>query len=94
MSVSYQPGRHARLVVAGDLDATAGRAIQDVVRLVANECPRRVDLDLRGVTGFTRTGAAAISDCLSIGRRLVEGVGIQVATEAGRRALLESMDRV
>ncbi|HWB67856.1 MAG TPA: hypothetical protein VG708_13615 [Mycobacteriales bacterium] len=94
MSVSYLPGRHARLVVAGDLDSTAGRAIQDAIELVEHDCPRRVELDLRGVTGFTRSGAAAISDWLTIGRRLEEGVGIQVATEAGRRALLESMDRV
>jgi hypothetical protein len=92
--VTYLSGDEARVVVEGALDASAADAIASAFRSVVHDWPRRVELDLRGVTGFTRTGAVAISDCLSLGRRLDDGVGVQVASDAGRSALLQSMELV
>jgi hypothetical protein len=94
VSVSYLPGASTRVVVTGALDAAAAAEIGAAFRAVVHDWPRRVDLDLRRVTTFTRPGAAAVADCLSVGRRLPDGVGVRVATAAGRSALLSSMDLV
>lgn len=94
MSVTYLAGDEARVVVTGDLDERAAADIARAFRSVVHDWPRRVDLDLRAVTHFTGHGAAALSDCLSVGRRLAEGVNVRVATNAGRSALLRSMELV
>ena len=56
--------------------------------------PERLELDLCAVSTYTRDGAVAVSDCLVLCRRLDDGVGITVATDAGRQALLDSMSLV
>jgi hypothetical protein len=94
VSVTYRCGDEARVVVDGSLDATAASEIATAWQAVVDDRPRRVDLDLRGVTTFTAPGAAAITDCLSVGRRLDDGVGVRVATDAGRSVLLQSMARL
>lgn len=91
MSVIYQSGEHARLTVDGPLDAEAARTVAALCRRILQEWPRRLDLDLRAVEVYTGDGARAVSDCLLLCRRLEDGVGVTVATDAGRRMLLESM---
>lgn len=83
-----------RVLVTGDLDATAGQALTDACEHALLSAPSRLDVDLRDVGGYTSEGVAALSHCVQLGRHLVEGVNIQVCTEGGRRALLESMTLV
>jgi hypothetical protein len=94
VSVSYQSGTEPTITVEGVLDGSAARDIAAVFREVLREWPTKVDLDLRGVTDFTTPGAVAVSDCLSVGKRLDEGINVQVATDAGCAALLQSMELV
>jgi hypothetical protein len=94
VSVTYEAGEAAVVTVEGVLDDDAASEIAAAFRAIIHDWPRRVELDLRGVTDFTTHGAVAVSDCLSLGRRLDEGINIQVATDAGCAALLRSMDLV
>ena len=82
---------HVRVRVTGDLDAANGRDLADACSRVLRSGPSRLDVDLRKVTAYTAEGAAALSECVRLGRHLVDGVNIQVCTDGGRRALLESM---
>jgi hypothetical protein len=91
MSVTYQSGELARVTVDGSLDGVAASNLGAVCRQVLRDWPRRLELDLCGVSMYTGDGAKAVSDCLMLCRRLDEGVGITVATDAGRQALLDSM---
>lgn len=91
MGVRYEPGDPARVVVVGELDDGAADALVTILRRVAEDAPARLELDLRRVTGFTPAGASAVSEALALGRMLEDGVGVTVATDAGRRALLRSM---
>jgi hypothetical protein len=91
MSVVYQRGEIARVSIAGWLDTAAAQALGRVCREVIRDWPKRVELDLSAVTTYTTAGTAAVSDCLSLCRRLEDGVCITVSTDAGRRALLDSM---
>lgn len=91
MSVVYQRGEVARVRVDGLLDTAAAADLGEVCREVMRDWPGRVELDLSAVTTYTPAGAVAVSDCLLLCRRLERGVGITVATEAGRQALLDSM---
>jgi hypothetical protein len=91
MSVTYQSGDHARVTVEGRLDKEAAVNLADICRKILRDWPRRLDLDLCAVSVYTGDGAKAVSDCLMLCRRLDDGVGITVATDAGRRALLDSM---
>jgi hypothetical protein len=91
MSVVYQRGEIARVTVDGWLDTTAAEALGSVCREVMRDWPKRVELDLSAVTTYTADGTAAVSDCLLLCRRLDNGVCITVSTDAGRRALLDSM---
>lgn len=94
MSVVFQRGEVARVRVEGLLDNVAAGHLGDICREVLRDWPTRVELDLSAVTTYTSDGAAAVSDCLMLCRRLDGGVGIKVATDAGRRALLDSMATV
>lgn len=91
MSVKYQRGEVARVSVNGLLDTVAAADLGGVCREVMRDWPTRVELDLSAVTTYTAAGAAAVSDCLLLCRRLDDGVCITVASDAGRRALLDSM---
>jgi ABC-type transporter Mla MlaB component len=91
MSVRYQRGEVARVSIDGLLDTAAAHALGDVSREVMRDWPKRVELDLSAVTTCTTAGVAAVSDCLQLCRRLEDGVCITVASDAGRRALLDSM---
>jgi hypothetical protein len=94
VSVTYQRGELARVTVEGRLDTQAAVDLDGIFREIARDWPRRLELDLCAVSVYTGEGARAVSDCLMLCRRLDDGVGITVATDAGRRALLESMARV
>ncbi|HVT64237.1 MAG TPA: hypothetical protein VHD81_03725 [Mycobacteriales bacterium] len=91
MSVVYQRGEVARVSVDGLLDNAAALALGSVCREVMRDWPSRVELDLSAVRTYTQAGAVAVSDCLLLCRRLEDGVCITVSTDAGRRALLDSM---
>jgi len=91
MSVTYQGGELARVTVRGCLDREAASNLGAVCRQVLRDWPQRLELDLCGVSLYTTDGARAVSDCLMLCRRLEQGVGITVATDAGRQALLDSM---
>lgn len=94
VSVDYRVGRGTGvLVVSGNLNAEAATVIEGLCDRARAESPRRLQVDLRQVTGFTSGGAAAITDCLALRRDLPDGVVITVATDAGRRAMLESMEQ-
>jgi anti-anti-sigma regulatory factor len=56
--------------------------------------PDRLELDLSGVAAIGASGVDVIAWCLSVGRHLARGIGVSVATTAGRRALLAATDRV
>ncbi|HVT22349.1 MAG TPA: hypothetical protein VHE57_13285 [Mycobacteriales bacterium] len=94
MSVVFQRGEVVRVRVEGQLDTVAAGHLSDICREVLRDWPERVELDLSAVTNYTTDGAAAVSDCLMLWRRLNGGVGIKVATQAGRQALLDSMATV
>ena len=94
MSVLYQRGAVATVRVEGLLDTIAAGHLNEICREVVREWPDRVELDLSAVTTYTSDGVAAVSDCRMLCRRLNGGVGIKVATTAGRQALLDSMSVV
>lgn len=83
-----------RVQVSGDLDASSGRDLTEACGRALLDEPTRLDVDLRNVTSYTHEGAAALSECVRLGRHLAEGVNIQVSSDGGRRALLESMTLV
>lgn len=80
-----------RVQVSGDLDGTCGRDLTAACMRALLDTPTRLDVDLRHVDAYTDEGAAALSECLRLGRHLAEGVNVQVCTDGGRRALLASM---
>lgn len=94
MSVKYLGGEIAKVTIDGSLDTQAAADLNSICREVVREWPRRVELDLCAVSAYTIAGTAAVSECLMLCRRLDEGVGITVATDAGRAALLDSMSLV
>ena len=91
MSVTYRKGRLARVAVDGLLDVEAARVLDDLCDQLVRDEAKRLELDLTGVTTYTSAGAGAVSHCLMLRRRLEGGVGVIVATDAGRAILLESM---
>jgi hypothetical protein len=95
MGIDYRVGRGTGvLVVAGDLDGDAAVIIERLCNRARAEGPRRLQLDLRQVTDFTPDGVDAITGCLALRGYLHDGVVITVASDAGRRAMLESMEHV
>lgn len=83
----------SRVVVAGELDADAADALERSCDALLGH-RRRLELDLSCLTASTPAGVAALSRCLLLGRRLPDGVGITVANDVGRRALLASMAEI
>ena len=83
-------GTH-RVVLPGVLDADAAAELRDDYRQVLACGGRRLEVDLSPVQTATEEGVAAVAWCLVAGRHLPDGVGVTVATAAGRAALLGSM---
>lgn len=83
-----------RISVSGVLDARAAASLAAACSRVLAASPRRLELDLDGVTECTDDGVEAVSACLVLARHLDEGVAVTVATDAGRRALLGSLATV
>jgi hypothetical protein len=50
--------------------------------------PDRLDIDLRGLQGYTEDGARALAACRTLGNRLVEGLHYRTGRGPGREALL------
>jgi hypothetical protein len=87
-------GRCARAVVVGPLDTVTAAHLMQACEETQRTACSRLDVDLSDVTECTDDGVAAIAYCLAAGRHLTDGVGVTVASEAGRRALLDSMASV
>jgi hypothetical protein len=88
------PGGLARVVVVGVLDSHAADRLEEIYsRSDAGEVSR-VELDLSGVTDTTPEGVAAVTRCLAMRQRFPDGVGVLVANDVGRRALLDSLSGV
>jgi hypothetical protein len=80
--------------VAGRLDAAAADALSDICEGVLDASCRRLELDLSDITGSTPEGVNGLARCLLLGRRLPDGLGVTVANDFGRRALLDSLPTV
>jgi ABC-type transporter Mla MlaB component len=77
-----------RVPVSDSLDGAAGAAVVQGVERAQTSGIARVELDLHGLSSYDDAGVAALLHCLTVGRRLPDGVGVHVDTDAGRRALL------
>jgi hypothetical protein len=103
-AMSIATGADGKVLVAGDqivtvtvladVDGLAGSMLLAAVRSAAGGRSLRVELDLRSVTGFDDDGVAMLGRCLLEGRRLRDGIGVQVASEPGRRAFLAALSEV
>lgn len=82
-----------RLVVTGELDDAWISAIDTAVTDALRAQAERLELDLTGVTQWTPGAAVAITRCLDAAEALRSGVGVTVASAAGRAALLASLAR-
>jgi hypothetical protein len=91
---SHYENECLRVVVRGRVEGAAAAALAQIWRAALQQWPRRLELDLSEVDECTPAGVDAITQCLEVGRRLDDGVGFVVATDAGRRALLASMAAV
>jgi anti-anti-sigma regulatory factor len=80
-----------RIVITGALDEYVAARLHETCDRAGDGRLRRLELDLSAVTAASPEGVAAITGCLAMGRRLPDGVGVTVANDAGRRALLDSM---
>lgn len=90
VTVGGSDRRLSRICVVGNLDAKAAACLIRVCDSLMDDC-RRLELDLSNVTSSTTTGISALARCVVLGRRLPDGVGVTVANDVGRRALLASM---
>lgn len=84
----------ARVVVVGVLNRRVAACMDELCDRAAAGLVERLEVDLTGVTDATREGVAALAGCLAKRRNFRDGVGVLVANEVGRRALLESMVEV
>ena len=83
------------LVVRGDLDARAGKALETAVAAAAARPDQvvRVDVDLRAVESFTPEGASALLCCRDLTDVLTEGLHYRTGRGPGREALLAAYAR-
>jgi hypothetical protein len=79
------------MVIVGALDGRAATRLAELCDRGAAGEVSRLELDLSGVTEATVEGVAGVARCLAMRRRFSEGVGVVVANDIGRRALLASM---
>ncbi|HET7530361.1 MAG TPA: hypothetical protein VFJ98_05320 [Mycobacteriales bacterium] len=91
MTLGHADAALSRVRVVGRLDAAAATVLGHICDDVLGGKSRRLELDLSAITGSTPDGVNGLARCLSLGRRLPDGVGVTVANDVGRRALLDSM---
>lgn len=90
LSVTPADAGSLRVEVSGTLDLTVATVLAGMCfELLAGE-GRRLEVDLSGMSYATVDGAAALSQCLLIGRHLPDGLDLVATNERGR-ALLASM---
>ena len=92
--IDAAPAGLVRVVVAGAVDAAVADSFAAACEQAWATRPGRIELDLSGVDSVGAAGVAVIAWCLSLQQRLTGGVGVSVATAAGRRALLAAADRI
>ncbi len=83
-----------RVLVSGVVDADVADVFATACEQALGGHPDRLELDLSEVNAVGAAGVAVIAWCLSLQPRLAGGVGVSVATAAGRRALLAATNRV
>lgn len=83
-----------RIAVTGRLDEATGAKLTALCDAVLACSAVGVALDLTGIVGASRDGAAAVVRCFTAGRDGSGGVEIAVANSAGRRLLLDALDDV
>jgi hypothetical protein len=76
------------LTIRGCLDASAGVRVVRAAEAAVEDEARRLDIDLRDVTGFTTDGARALVTCRGLLTGLPEGLHYRTGKGAGRAALL------
>lgn len=76
------------LSLKGRLDGTAGSTLVEVARAASAGDVSRLDVDLRAVTSFDRSGAASLVACREVGAALAEGLHYRTGQGPGRQALL------
>jgi ABC-type transporter Mla MlaB component len=83
-----------RVVVVGPVGAAVAARLAAICEQALRSAPDRLELDLSQVGPVSPAGVAVIARCLTLGQRLSRGVGVSVATPAGRRALLDATAQV
>lgn len=83
-----------RVVLSGAVDSTVAQVFAVTCRQALGQRPARLELDLSAMEEVGTAGVSAIAWCLSMRNRLAGGMGVSVATPAGRRALLDATVRM
>ena len=81
-------GPTVTILLTGELDGTAGRALLDTMRHELDRGPERIDIDLSGLIAFTDGGASALAECRSLSVGLSDGLHYRTEGGAGQGALL------
>lgn len=76
------------IVVRQMLDEREGAALLSAATAAVDAGSERLDIDLRGLEGFTDEGARALVACRQLGSRLAEGLHYRTGRGPGREALL------
>lgn len=85
-------GATVTLRVNGHLDEDAGARLLALVSAELLRCPRRIDVDLRGVLSHTAAGARTLGTCRDLGSRLDEGLHFRTDQGPGMAAFLEGCE--
>jgi hypothetical protein len=80
------------IVVAGELDADAARALLRTAAVAASSGAARVEIDLHAITGASLEALLAITACRRLSAQLPDGLGFRVS-RLGQQLLLASMSR-
>lgn len=83
-----EQGERVVLAVQGRLDAASGASLLTAVGEAVITASPRIDVDLRGVTGFTPAGADALAACRALTIDVPEGLHYCTGPGPGRDAML------
>ena len=84
---------HVTATVEGPLDKDAGEALVGALARYVEAGANRVDVDLAGVTSYSREGAGALARCREVCAALGEGLHFRTEGGPGQQAVLTAFDR-
>ena len=84
---------HVTASVEGPLDRDAGEALIGAVTRAVEVGVTRVDVDLVGVTSFSREGACALARCREVCGAVGDGLHFRTESGAGQQAVLAAFER-